>query len=421
MLDKNDKIRTHPLRYPVVDLHSHLRNCVGPEVVRDLATKNSVFDLPHDQMGDKTYTFQGFQGMLDLHEKLRPVFCTPEDFEIITESYLKFLHHKGCVYAELSASFSPQSLAQDGSSDDDLYIRQMTALSRGIDKARAKYGIEARILINFVRHHPVENAMKQAKLAAKYPFPYVTGVGLSGDETRFDPTPFKEAFRVAYEEAGLWGGNVHAGEVKGPESVWAALEMPGLKRLGHGVRASEDPELMSVLADRGIICEICPSINVLLGVYDKYDQVPIDTFLKNKVKFVLGSDNAPYFKTSISREYRRVAVTFGLSLTDMLNVTRTGIESAFLCRANASQAEKAEANVLRQKLLGIVDEYKNLPDFSQRAEIFENQKNNRMLVVNHDGEGHASITWQLLDPIEELHFDKSLQELWGDYDVAEDA
>jgi adenosine deaminase len=138
---------------------------------------------------------------------------------------------------------------------------------------------------------------------------------------------------------------IHSGEVLGPDSIRKAMALPGVKRLGHGIRCVEDPELMAEIKQRGITLEICPTSNLALlwqyrnpGAasqhrYHDLSHHPLATLLPSGFKLALGADDGPWFRTSISREYRRVAISFGLSLMETLQFTQNGIEAAFVTDA----------------------------------------------------------------------------------------
>src|SRR5581483_12194704 len=104
--------------------------------------------------------------------------------------------------------------------------------------------------------------------AASHPHPYVVGFSMAGDEAGFPAHDFVEPYRIA-ADAGL-GCTIHAGEWAGADSVRAALELP-VTRISHGVRAIEDPLVVSELAARRIVLECCPTSNVVLGVYPSYE------------------------------------------------------------------------------------------------------------------------------------------------------
>jgi adenosine deaminase len=159
------------------------------------------------------------------------------------------------------------------------------------------------------------------------PHPYVVGFNMAGDEAGFPPEPFTQAFRIAHE-AGL-GCTVHAGEWAGPESIRGGLALPGITRISHGVRAVEDPALVAELAERGIVLEVCPTSNVVLGVFPSYAEHPFGALREAGVRLTLASDDPPYFGATIGGEYAVAAEHFGLDASALRDITRTAIEASF--------------------------------------------------------------------------------------------
>jgi adenosine deaminase len=163
-------------------------------------------------------------------------------------------------------------------------------------------------------------------LTAARPHPYVVGFSLAGDEAGYPPEPFVAAYRVA-AEAGL-GCTVHAGEWAGAASVRGALELP-VTRIAHGVRAIEDPGLVRELAERQITLEVCPTSNVVLGVFPSFDEHPFPALRAAGIPLTLGSDDPPYFGASVGGEYDIARQYFGLGDAELVEVTRTAIEASF--------------------------------------------------------------------------------------------
>ncbi len=178
-----------------------------------------------------------------------------------------------------------------------------------------------------MRNFGVEAAERTAAEAAAMPHPYVVGFTMAGDEAGFPPPPFTRAYALAHE-AGL-GCTVHAGEWAGPESVRQALALPGVTRISHGVRAVEDPELVRELADRGIVLEVCPTSNVVLGVYPDFAGHPFGVLRDAGVPVTLGSDDPPYFGATIGGEYGVAAERFGLGADELLGLTETALLASF--------------------------------------------------------------------------------------------
>jgi adenosine deaminase len=137
------------------------------------------------------------------------------------------------------------------------------------------------------------------------------------------PAEFAPAYRLAHDN-GL-GCTVHAGEVKGPESVWAAIRDLPVTRIGHGVRSIEDPKLIEELVRRGIALEVCPGSNVALGLYPERAAHPLHRLIAADVRVTLSSDDPPFFHTTLGTEYDKA----GLDAAALRKITRTAIEVSF--------------------------------------------------------------------------------------------
>src|SRR6516225_7540801 len=251
---------------PEAELHVHLEGTAPPELVTRIAARNGL-SLPDRLLEtDGRFRYSDFLDFLRTYDLAASVIRTGEDYRDITYEYLCQCARGGAIYVELTAS--PDHARVVGLSDEE----HLAGIARGIDEARSDTGIEARILASAVRDFGAERAVRVARDAAERPHPYVVGFSMAGDEAGFPAHDFVEAFEIA-AEAGL-GCTIHAGEWAGADSVRAALELP-VSRLSHGVRAIEDPALVSELAARAIVLECCPTSNVVLGVYPSYEAHPL--------------------------------------------------------------------------------------------------------------------------------------------------
>ena len=129
--------------------------------------------------------------------------------------------------------------------------------------------------------------------------------------------------------AGL-GITIHAGELCGWESVAAAIEHIKPSRIGHGVRAIENPDLVKRIADSGIVLECCPGSNVALSVFPSFSEHPFPKLRAAGCKVTLSSDDPPYFWTTLKREYDIAREHWGMSDKELNAVTRTALEAAFV-------------------------------------------------------------------------------------------
>jgi len=306
----------------LAELHVHLEATATPELVRRLAARNGL-EIPPGTIDGDRYVWTDFLDFLRTFDRAVTVVRTAEDYRDITFEYLQACAAEGAIYVEVTAS--PDHADQAGLSYGDM----VAGVAQGIDDARAASGIESRIVVTAVRNFGTERAEWVARTATAQPHPYVTGFGLAGDEAGFPPGPFAHAYEIAHA-AGL-GLTCHAGEWAGPESVRGALSLPGpVTRLGHGVRAVEDPGLVRELAERGTVLEVCPTSNVVLDAYPSYREHPFPVLRDAGVRVTLGSDDPPYWGATVGGEYAVARAHWGLDDDALRAVTTTAIEAAFV-------------------------------------------------------------------------------------------
>ncbi|WP_249694462.1 adenosine deaminase [Stappia sp. WLB 29] len=305
---------------PKAELHVHVEGAAPADLVRRLAKRQGQdVEGLFDERG--RYLWNDFSEFLAAYDRASRIFRTPEDYALLSGTYLRMLAAEGAIYAELT--ISPDHAAGAGLS----YRDYVAGLAAGIEQARADTGIEARMIAVGVRHfgaRAVEQVVAQVIAA---PHPLVTGFGLAGDEREGHPANFARAFRAA-GEAGL-GLTAHAGEVCGPESVTAALDFLRVRRIGHGVRAIEDRAVVARIAEEGIVLEVCPGSNLALGFYSNLRFHPVNLLRRAGCRITLNSDDPPFFGTTLGHEYRSCAETFGWPEDELLAITRNAIAAAF--------------------------------------------------------------------------------------------
>lgn len=304
------------------ELHCHIEGAAAPELVIRQADKYGKDPSSFIQNG--SFVWNDFTSFLAAYDFAADLFRTEEDYARLSEHYLTSLARDGAIYSEVFTS--PDHAIKAGLSPK----AYTDALGEGIERARAKTGIEGRMIVTGVRHVGVESIEAAARFAAKCNHPLVTGFGVAGDERMGDFEDYVRAFEIA-REAGL-GITIHAGELLGWESVQSALDHIRPSRIGHGVRAIENPDLVRRIADEGVVLEICPGSNIALKVFDSFADHPFPKLRDAGCKVTLNSDDPPYFWTSLKREYDIAAEHFGMDDKALMATTRTAIEAAFVDR-----------------------------------------------------------------------------------------
>jgi adenosine deaminase len=303
---------------PKAELHCHLEGSISPALALDLAQRNGI-ELPAATFGpDGKFAWRDFHSFLDAYDLVCGALRKPVDFADVIHSYLTGAAAEGAVYVEMFCS--PERPAALGIP----YADWLMALTDGIDRAERECGIVGRIVAICIRHRGPDRALAMVKGMIAEPHPYVVGFGMGGDETKFTPADFAPAYRLAHDHG--YGCTVHAGEVVGPESVWAAIDSLPVTRIGHGVRSAEDRALLAELARRGTVLEVCPGSNIALGLYPDFAHHPLPQLMAAGVRVTLNSDDPPFFHTTLGQEYARP----GLPEQALRAITRTAIEASFV-------------------------------------------------------------------------------------------
>jgi adenosine deaminase len=304
------------------ELHCHIEGAAAPELVLRQARKYGADPSPF--IRDGNFLWHDFTSFLAAYDFSADLFRSEDDYALLAEHYLTSLARDGAIYSEIF--ISPDHAARAGLSPK----AYTDALGEGIARAGAKTGIEGRMIVVGLRHAGVEAVEKAARFAARSGNQRVIGFGMAGDERIGDLEDFVRAFEIA-REAGL-GITIHAGELVGWGSVQAALDHVRPARIGHGVRAIENPDLVKRIADSGIVLECCPGSNIALNVFPDFASHPFVALRAAGCKVTLNSDDPPYFQTSLKREYDVAAKDFGMDEKALAAVTRTAIEAAFVDR-----------------------------------------------------------------------------------------
>lgn len=317
---------------PKLELHLHLEGAAPPVFIRGLAAEKHV-DISgiFDDRGH--YAYQDFWHFLKVYEAATSVLQTPEDYRRLTLAVLEESAASGVIYSE--TFISPDFC---GGRDLAAWRDYLAAIEAAAAEAEAKMGITLRAIVTPIRHFGPEKAREVAICAAETAGRFVTGFGIAGDEKVLEPADYLWSFDCA-REAGL-GLTAHAGEWRGPDHIRATLAALRPSRIGHGVRAIEDLALVDELAERGTVLEVCPGSNIALGLYPDWRSHPIGQLHHRGVKVTISTDDPPFFHTTMTREWDRLAEAFDWDQGVFDSLNRTALEAAFCDAATKDKIAK---------------------------------------------------------------------------------
>jgi adenosine deaminase len=305
---------------PKVELHLHLEGAASPTFIKGLAAEKKL-DISgvFDEHGD--YGYSDFAGFLDVYEAGTQALKTPEDYARLTTAVLHDCAEHGLVYVE--AFLSPDFC---GGRDVGAWREYLAAIQEAA--AAMEPRITLRGCVTVIRHFGPEKSRETAICAAETAGNFITGFGIAGAETVGAPRDFAWAFDCA-REAGL-GLTAHAGEWGGAAMVRDTLDqLPGISRIGHGVRAIDDLALCDRLIENDITLEVCPGSNVALGVVPNWASHPIEKLRALGVKVTVSTDDPPFFHTNMTNEYDRLSHYFGWDDEIFREVEKNALEAAF--------------------------------------------------------------------------------------------
>ncbi len=286
------------VRIPKVELHVHLEGSVQPETLLELAHRHNV-ELPaRDVAGLREwYRFRDFNHFLDIYRKISISLRTIDDIELITRQFLQGQAAQNIRYSEVT--FTPYSqyfYNQLG------FHEQIDAVNRARSWAELELGVRMGIIVDIPRMVTPEEGDLVASWVMERYGDGIIALGLGGPEIGHPPEKFAKSF-----ERVLAVGIpciLHAGETAGPESIWSALRVANSRRVGHGVRAVEDPDLVHYLREKQIPLEVCPTSNLCLKVYPSYAQHSLPELIKAGVYVTINSDDPPMFNTTLTNEFQ---------------------------------------------------------------------------------------------------------------------
>jgi adenosine deaminase len=305
---------------PKIELHLHL-DCslsyqvvakIDPYVTEEMYNRDFIAPAKCIHLADfLTRAVKGFALMQ-----------TPDQLRWVVQDLFKQMVADNMLYAELR--FAPLQHLEKGMTPHEVVAATEAAVADAIKAT----GIEARLILCTLRHYSAAQSMETVQLAAQFANTCVAGFDIAADEAGFPINNHIAAFAYA-KKKGI-PCTAHAGEAKGPESVWETLEYFGPSRIGHGVRSAEDPALLAHLRKNNIHLEICPTCNVVIDLYESYKDHPIDAIYKSGVSVGINTDARTITNISLNQEYEKLQHYFGWTLRDFYTCNQNALEAAFI-------------------------------------------------------------------------------------------
>jgi adenosine deaminase len=308
-------------KIPKVELHLHLEGAIPLQTLFGLVQGK---DLSINTLDDlqKRFTYTDFEHFIETWIWKNAFITDEKDFEDIVYQVLLNLNNQNVRYVE--AFYSPSDFQAQG-----LSTQEITAyLIKGKQKAYSDCGIQCELIMDIVRGDGPDVGMQRLEEVTPYVGKGVIGIGLGGSEQKFPADPYAPVYKEAKDRG--FRLTAHAGEAAGAPSIWAALEKLGCERIGHGLRAHEDPALLSLLKEKQIPLEMCVISNIRTGVCESVDVHPVKDYFQQGLLVTINSDDPTMFDTCITREYMVLVEHLGFSVDDLRHISMNGITASFM-------------------------------------------------------------------------------------------
>jgi adenosine deaminase len=318
--------------FPLIDLHHHLDGSVRLETILDLGLKHNL-PLPArtlEELRPYVQVSTPQPGVMVFIEKFKWMTGVLVDYDAcrrVAYENVEDAAREGIAYIELR--YSPWFMAEAHHLKPEGVVK---AVSDGIRAGEKQFGVKVNQIGILSRHYGPQTAFKELDALLQYR-DEITALDLAGDEGHFPGGLFCDHFKKA-RDAG-WHITIHAGEIDGPESIWQALLALKAERIGHAVRAVEDPELMDYLAEHQVGVECNLTSNVQTSTVADFASHPMKLFLERGIPATLNTDDPGISAIDLHHEYEVAAPAAGLSMDQINQAQHNALTTAFL-----SEAEK---------------------------------------------------------------------------------
>ncbi len=309
---------------PKAELHVHHVGSASPRIVAELAARHEAeTPVPADAGALADYfTFTDFAHFVEVYLSVVDLIRDPRDVWTLTYEIARELAAQNVRYAELT--LTPYSSVVRGIAAE----AYCEAVEDARNRAAADFGVALRWCFDIPGEAGLPAADVTLEVALRQRPEGLVSFGLGGPEIGVPREPFAPHFAKA-RSAGLYSVP-HAGESTGPQTIWDAIRHLGATRIGHGISAAGDPELLEYLATHGIGLEVCPTSNVCTRSVPSLAEHPLPALVAAGVPVTINSDDPPMFSTTLNHEYAVAAELLGLDAPGVADLARAAVRASFL-------------------------------------------------------------------------------------------
>ena len=330
---------------PKAELHVHHVGSASARIVGELAERHPGVVPSDPEELRKFFEFRDFAHFVEVYLAVVALIRTPEDVRTLTYEVGRDMAGQMLRYAELTCTpFTSVAPPPHGRGIP------IEAYTEAIEDARVAIERDFGLVLRWIYDIPGESGLPAADATLDYALNHapdaLIALGLGGPEIGVPRPQFQPHFDAA-RAAGLLS-LPHAGETTGPQTIWDALELLGASRIGHGVSAAQDPELLAHLAEQQIVLEVCPSSNLATRAVASIEEHPLPTFVAAGVPVTINSDDPPMFSTDLNHEYALAADLLGLDQAGVTDLAKAAVAASYAPSQVATALEREIDDYLAQ-------------------------------------------------------------------------
>ena len=305
---------------PKIELHIHLDCSLSYETVKRLRPETTIDDFNNNFKASKSCS--SLKQYIKCADNAISLMQSKESLELVMEDFFNQLIEDNVIYCEIR--FAPLLHTEEGLNSREV----LNIICNSMNILSKESGVITGLILCTLRHYSKEQSMETVKLVEEFKGKGVLGFDIAADEAGYPLDNHIDAFKYAVQND--INCTAHAGEAKGPESIWETIDKLKVKRIGHGVNCMKDPKLVKFLSENNYHLEVCVSSNIKTKTFNKIEDHPISQINESSISMSINTDGRTISDTDLTNEYKLVSKKFGWSIEEFKKCNLEAIKHAFI-------------------------------------------------------------------------------------------
>lgn len=334
-MDKN-KFLELIRKVPKAELHLHIEAVPTINTIKSLYAKCNGKEISDEEISE-LFTYDDLNGFIQSFVKIQNMYTSVEDFNLVFDDLEAYLVQNGIVYTEVF--FAPTAFLKKGFD----YVKMVEIFKKRIKEIKEKHNVTIKLIMDVSRTFGLENALHNYNLLKENPCDDIIGIGLGGAESKGPAKEYADVFEQAFNDG--YKVVAHAGEDVGPESIRDSITLLHSMRIGHGLTAFKDEELMQEMADKKIPIEICITSNTFTkAIIQKASEHPVKMYFDRGIPVSINTDDPVFFKTTLLDELWVCHEEVGFTMDEIKELIKYSFTTSFLSDEEKTQwCEKVDS------------------------------------------------------------------------------